>query len=100
MTATPIPRTLGLTVYGDLDISLIDELPPGRGPVRTHVRKPESLPKVWGFIRDKLAEGRQAYVVYPRVDDEAAAASRRSTRNSRPCGNNSHRTPLACCTAG
>jgi ATP-dependent DNA helicase RecG len=69
MTATPIPRTLGLTVYGDLDISVIDELPPGRGPVRTHVRKPESLPKVWGFIRDKLAAGRQAYIVYPRVDD-------------------------------
>jgi ATP-dependent DNA helicase RecG len=69
MTATPIPRTLGLTVYGDLDISLIDELPPGRGQVRTYVRKPESLPKVWGFIRDKLAAGRQAYVVYPRVDD-------------------------------
>ena len=69
MTATPIQRTLGLTVYGDLDISLIDELPPGRGQVRTHVRKPESLPKVWGFIRDKLAAGRQAYVVYPRVDD-------------------------------
>ena len=74
MTATPIPRTLGLTVYGDLDISLIDELPPGRGPVRTHVRKPESLPKVWGFIRDKLAEGRQAYVVYPRVDDEGGGS--------------------------
>ena len=71
MTATPIPRTLGLTVYGDLDISVIDELPPGRGRVRTHVRKPESLLKVWGFIRDKLAEGRQAYVVYPRVDDQA-----------------------------
>ena len=69
MTATPIPRTLGLTVYGDLDISVIDELPPGRGRVRTHVRKSESLPKVWGFIREKLAGGRQAYVVYPRVDD-------------------------------
>ena len=69
MTATPIPRTLGLTVYGDLDCSVIDEMPPGRGQVRTHVRTPESLPKVWGFVRDKLAEGRQAYVVYPRVDD-------------------------------
>ena len=74
MTATPIPRTLGLTVYGDLDISLIDELPPGRGPVRTHVRKPECLPKVWGFICEKLAEGRQAYVVYPRVDDEGGGS--------------------------
>ncbi len=70
MTATPIPRTLGLTVYGDLDISLIDELPPGRGQVRTHIRTPEDLPKVWKFIREKLAEGRQAYIVYPRVDDE------------------------------
>ncbi len=74
MTATPIPRTLGLTVYGDLDISLIDELPPGRGQVRTHIRTPEGLPKVWNFIRDKLAEGRQAYVVYPRVDDEGGGS--------------------------
>ena len=74
MTATPIPRTLGLTVYGDLDCSVIDEMPPGRGPVRTHVRTPESLPKVWGFIRDQLAAGRQAYIVYPRVDDEGGGS--------------------------
>ena len=74
MTATPIPRTLGLTVYGDLDISLIDELPPGRGQVRTHIRDPESLPKVWEFVRGKLAEGRQAYVVYPRVDDQGSGS--------------------------
>ena len=72
MTATPIPRTLGLTVYGDLDCSVIDELPPGRGRVRTFVRTPESLPKVWGFIREKIAEGRQAYIVYPRVDDQGS----------------------------
>lgn len=69
MTATPIPRTLGLTLYGDLDISLIDESPPGRGPVRTFVRSADRLPKVWAFIRGKLAEGRQAYVIYPRVED-------------------------------
>ncbi|MDP7441059.1 MAG: ATP-dependent DNA helicase RecG [Verrucomicrobiota bacterium] len=74
MTATPIPRTLGLTVYGDLDCSVIDEMPPGRGQVRTHVRKPESLLKVWGFIRDQLAAGRQAYIVYPRVDDEGGGS--------------------------
>ena len=74
MTATPIPRTLGLTVYGDLDCSVIDEMPPGRGQVRTHVRTPESLPKVWGFIRDQLAAGRQAYIVYPRVDDEGGGS--------------------------
>ena len=74
MTATPIPRTLGLTVYGDLDCSVIDEMPPGRGRVRTHVREPDSLPKVWGFIRDQLAAGRQSYIVYPRVDDESGGS--------------------------
>ena len=69
MTATPIPRTLGLTLYGDLDVSVIDELPPGRGRIKTFVRAADKLPKVWEFIREKLAEGRQAYVVYPRVED-------------------------------
>ena len=70
MTATPIPRTLGLTVYGDLDCSVIDEVPPGRGSIRTFVRTPASLPKVWEFIKEKICEGRQAYIVYPRVDDQ------------------------------
>jgi ATP-dependent DNA helicase RecG len=69
MTATPIPRTLGLTLYGELDVSVIDELPPGRGRVKTFVRAADRLPKVWEFIRGKLAEGRQAYVVYPRVEE-------------------------------
>jgi ATP-dependent DNA helicase RecG len=69
MTATPIPRTLGLTLYGELDVSVIDELPPGRGSIKTFVRAADKLPQVWAFIRDKLAEGRQAYVVYPRVEE-------------------------------
>jgi ATP-dependent DNA helicase RecG len=69
MTATPIPRTLGLTLYGELDVSTIDALPPGRGSIKTFVRAADKLPKVWAFIRDKLAEGRQAYVVYPRVEE-------------------------------
>ena len=69
MTATPIPRTLGLTLYGELDVSVIDELPPGRGSVKTFVRAADKLPQVWAFIRGKLAEGRQAYVVYPRVEE-------------------------------
>lgn len=71
MTATPIPRTLGLTLYGDLDLSVLDESPPGRGRVKTFVRTPETLPKVWEFVRQKLAAGRQAYVVYPRVEENA-----------------------------
>ena len=69
MTATPIPRTLGLTLYGELDVSVIDELPPGRGSIKTFVRAADKLPKVWAFIRGKLAQGRQAYVVYPRVEE-------------------------------
>ena len=70
MTATPIPRTLGLTLYGDLDVSVIDEMPAGRGRVKTFVRTADKLPKVWEFIRAKLAAGRQAYVIYPRVEEQ------------------------------
>ena len=69
MTATPIPRTLGLTVYGDLDLSVIDEMPGGRGEIKTFVRTTEKLPLVWKFMREQLAAGRQAYVVYPRVEE-------------------------------
>lgn len=71
MTATPIPRTLGLTLYGDLDVSTIDELPAGRGSIKTFVRTSDKLPKVWEFLHQKLAAGRQAYVVYPRVEENA-----------------------------
>jgi ATP-dependent DNA helicase RecG len=74
MTATPIPRTLGLTIYGDLDNSVIDQLPAGRGKVRTFVRTAAQLPKVHEFIRRKIAEGRQAYIVFPRVEEGDAAA--------------------------
>jgi ATP-dependent DNA helicase RecG len=74
MTATPIPRTLGLTLYGDLDASVIDELPANRGRIRTFVRSQEQLPKVLEFIRAKLQEGRQAYIVYSRVESADAEA--------------------------
>jgi ATP-dependent DNA helicase RecG len=73
MTATPIPRTLGLTLYGDLDVSVIDEMPAGRGRVKTFVRTAEKLPQVWEFIRGKLAAGRQAYIIYPRVEEQDTA---------------------------
>jgi ATP-dependent DNA helicase RecG len=72
MTATPIPRTLGLTLYGDLDVSTIEEMPGGRGKIKTFIRATEKLPKVFEFIRAKISGGRQAFVVYPRVEDSGA----------------------------
>ncbi|MHB0978547.1 MAG: ATP-dependent DNA helicase RecG [Thermoleophilia bacterium] len=69
MTATPIPRTLGLTLYGDLDVSVIDESPPGRRPVRTRIFYRHDRPAMWEFVRQKLDEGRQAYVVCPLVEE-------------------------------
>jgi len=67
MTATPIPRTLAMTVYGDLEVSVIDELPPGRKPVRTKVVRTSKRPEVYSFVRQQLSEGRQIYIVYPLV---------------------------------
>ena len=69
MTATPIPRTLAMTVYGDLDVSVIDELPPGRKPIRTVHRTDSDRLRVFGFVRDQIAEGRQIYYVYPMIED-------------------------------
>ncbi len=71
MTATPIPRTLALTAYGDLDVSVIRELPPGRQPVMTTVRNAGRRDQVYAVIRRELAAGRQAYVVYPLVEESA-----------------------------
>jgi len=68
MTATPIPRTLALTVFGDLDVSTIDALPPGRGKTHTQLTTPPKMPKVLEFIRERLAAGQQAYFIYPVVN--------------------------------
>jgi len=68
MTATPIPRTLALTVYGDLDTSIIDELPPGRTPIVTRRLPQERSSEVWDFVRKQVAAGRQAYIVYPVIE--------------------------------
>jgi ATP-dependent DNA helicase RecG len=69
MTATPIPRTLALTLYGDLDLSVIDELPPGRTPIETRWSSDAQLPGVWEFLNREIARGRQAYVVYPVIEE-------------------------------
>ncbi|MCL7960617.1 MAG: ATP-dependent DNA helicase RecG [marine benthic group bacterium] len=80
MSATPIPRSLALAVYGDLDLSVIDEMPPGRRSVITGVRGPGDRAAAFEFLRGQLAQGRQGYVVYPLIDEsdavEAAAATR------------------------
>ncbi len=67
MTATPIPRTLALTLYGDLDLSVLDELPPGRTPIATHCVADDQSARVWNFVRKQVAAGHQAYVVYPVI---------------------------------
>lgn len=69
MTATPIPRTITQTLYGDLDVSIIREKPAGRGRIITAVREPSKLPDIIKFLRDKTAEGRQAYIVYPLIEE-------------------------------
>lgn len=69
MTATPIPRTLAMSLYGDLDISVIDELPPGRKPIQTVHRYDSNRLKVWKFLKDEIAKGRQIYIVYPLIQE-------------------------------
>ncbi len=95
MTATPIPRTLTMTLYGDLDVSTLDEMPAGRGRIVTLVRPVEKLPDAVKFIRTQLGEGRQAYIVYPLVEEserlEAKAATAEFAKWSEmlapmPCG--------------
>jgi ATP-dependent DNA helicase RecG len=79
MSATPIPRSLALTLYGDLDVSILDERPPGRQPVRTALRPRSAAESVIAFVRDEVAAGRQAYLVYPLVEDSETLELRSAT---------------------
>ena len=79
MTATPIPRTLTMTIYGDLDVSLLDEKPPGRGKIITAVRIDAKQTDVTKFVKDQLAEGRQAYLVYPLVEESETLKAESAT---------------------
>ena len=100
MTATPIPRTLSLTVFGDLDASVIDEMPPGRQPIKTRWLLSKERERAYSFIRRQVEAGRQAFIIYPLVEESeslSAKAAGPSTssfarRSSRNCG-------WACCTA-
>jgi ATP-dependent DNA helicase RecG len=79
VTATPIPRSLAMTVYGDLEVSVIDEMPPGRTPVSTHVRGEDRREKIYEFVRDQVKKGRQAYVVYPIIEESEKLDLRNAT---------------------
>ena len=76
MSATPIPRTLAMTLYGDLDISVIDELPPGRKPIETYHQRESHMYEVYQFLGAQIAEGRQAYVVFPMIEESEEASMR------------------------
>jgi ATP-dependent DNA helicase RecG len=109
MTATPIPRTLALSLYGDLDVSVLDELPPGRTPIVTRRVAGERSDEVWEFVRKQVAQGRQAYIVYPVIegtkddqpeldfsrDDDAAAAEAASPRPPVPAKRSGRKTKTA-----
>ena len=83
MTATPIPRTVAMTIFGDLDVSVLDEAPPGRQPVATHVvapqEKPAFLARAWERIREEVAAGRKAFVVCPRIGDQSDSSDGEET---------------------
>ncbi len=82
MSATPIPRTLALILYGDLDISVVDELPPGRTPVKTRIVPDSKREAMYGFLREEVAKGRQGYVVCPLVEDSEALEDVRSAKET------------------
>src|SRR2546421_6723619 len=74
MTATPIPRTLAMTMYGDLDVSVIDEMPPGRKPIVTKHAPSDRIEQIYSFMKKQIEEGRQAYVVYPVIEESETQA--------------------------
>lgn len=79
MTATPIPRTLALSLHGDLDVSEIDELPPGRKPIDTRLIPPGKKKDLWGFVRQQILRGRQAYVVFPLIEESETLSAKAAT---------------------
>jgi ATP-dependent DNA helicase RecG len=100
MTATPIPRTLALTVYGDLDVSVIDEMPPGRSPIITRLYFENRRKEAYQFIECELQMGRLVYVVYPLVEGRKRATSRRQRKWRRISRRTSSRSGRSvCCTA-
>jgi ATP-dependent DNA helicase RecG len=101
MTATPIPRTLAMTLYGDLDVSIIDELPPGRKPITTQHQTEHHRLRVFGFMRDQIIRGRQIYIVYPMIEETEKLDLKNLMEATRPSAVNfrRHNTRSALYTA-
>ncbi|MFF8879792.1 ATP-dependent DNA helicase RecG [Streptomyces flaveolus] len=99
MTATPIPRTVAMTVFGDLETSVLDQLPAGRSPIASHVvpaaDKPHFLARAWERVREEVSNGHQAYVVCPRIGDEEDGPKKRSKQPGPSEGDADKRPPLA-----
>ncbi|MDT0428747.1 ATP-dependent DNA helicase RecG [Streptomyces salyersiae] len=99
MTATPIPRTVAMTVFGDLETSVLDQLPAGRSPIASHVvpakDKPHFLDRAWERVREEVEGGHQAYVVCPRIGDDADEAEKKGGKRSAPADDAEKRPPLA-----
>jgi ATP-dependent DNA helicase RecG len=85
MTATPIPRTLAMTLYGDLSVSVIDELPPGRKPIQTFHQYDTNRAKLYHFMRMEIAKGRQVYVVFPLIKESENSIFRTSPPDTNVC---------------
>ena len=94
MTATPIPRTISMTLFGDLDVSTLDESPPGRRAVHTYVGSPDQKEQWWQFVRNKLHEGRQAYVITPLVDESDGSLAMCAIDIRVACQRTARRIPL------
>ncbi len=88
MTATPIPRTLSMTYYGDLDVSIIDELPKNRIPVKTALRKEEDKNKIYVFVREEIKKGRQVYIIFPLIDESEKLDLKSAEENYKIIKNN------------
>ena len=79
MTATPIPRTLAMTMHGDLDVSEIDEMPPGRKPIKTKLLRPSQKTDMWNFVLKEVSDGRQVYIVFPLIEESESLAAKAAT---------------------
>ena len=99
MTATPIPRTLAMTIYGDLDVSVIDELPPGRKPISTVHKLDSQMTSLYAGIRQQIRLGRQVYIVYPLIKESEKIDLRNLGKVSRPCDRCSPNSGSVRCTA-